>query len=61
MARHLLISDGTASAVSSGVEADGAIAVQKLSATGPTDVVPEIRFQILHKLDLCRELVPKTL
>ena len=40
MARHLLISDGTASAVSSGVEADGAIAIQKLSATGPTDIVP---------------------
>ena len=40
MARHLLISDGTASAVSSGVEADGAINVQKLSATGPADVVP---------------------
>ena len=39
MARHLLISDGTASAISSGVEADGAIGVQKLSATGPTDLV----------------------
>lgn len=39
MARHLLIGDGTASAISSGVEADGAIGVQKLSATGPTDLV----------------------
>ena len=40
MARHLLIGSGVDSAVSSGVEADGAITVQKLSATGPTDMVP---------------------
>lgn len=39
MARHLLIGDGTASNISSGVEADGAIGIQKLSATGPTDLV----------------------
>ena len=52
MARHLLIGDGTASAISSGVEAAGAIGIQKLSATGPTDLVagdtiadsPQIRF-----------------
>ena len=40
MARHLLIGSGVDSAVSSGVEADGAITVQKLSATGPADMVP---------------------
>ena len=39
MARHLLISSGATSAMSSGVEANGAINVQKLSATGPTDLV----------------------
>jgi hypothetical protein len=36
MARHLLIGDGT---TSTGVEANGAIGVEKLSATGPTQLV----------------------
>ena len=39
MARHLLIGDGTTSAMANGVEAAGAINVQKLSATGPVDLV----------------------
>jgi len=39
MARHLLIGDGTTSAMANGVEAAGAINIQKLSATGPTDLV----------------------
>tara|TARA_R110002020_G_scaffold425551_3_gene634981 strand:- start:508 stop:1434 length:927 start_codon:yes stop_codon:yes gene_type:complete len=37
MARHLLISDGT---TSTGVEANGAVGIEKLSATGPTQLVP---------------------
>ena len=37
MARHLLIGDGT---TSTGVEANGAIGIEKLSATGPTQLVP---------------------
>tara|TARA_Y100001973_G_C5197586_1_gene335356 strand:- start:17 stop:946 length:930 start_codon:yes stop_codon:yes gene_type:complete len=37
MARHLLISDGT---TSTGVEAAGAVGIEKLSATGPTQLVP---------------------
>ena len=52
MARHLLVGDGTASNISSGVEAAGAIGIQKLSASGPVDLVagdtiadsPQIRF-----------------
>ena len=39
MARHLLIGDGTTSAMSSGVEAAGAINIQKLSSSGPVDLV----------------------
>ena len=39
MARHLLVGDGTASNISSGVEAAGAIGIQKLSASGPVDLV----------------------
>jgi hypothetical protein len=37
MARHLLISDGT---TSTGVEAAGAVGIEKLSASGPTQLVP---------------------
>ena len=37
MARHLIIGDGT---TSTGVEAAGAVGIEKLSATGPTQVVP---------------------
>jgi len=37
MARHLIIGDGT---TSTGVEAAGAVGIEKLSATGPTQLVP---------------------
>ena len=37
MARHLMIGDGT---TSTGVEAAGAVGIEKLSATGPTQLVP---------------------
>ena len=38
MARHLIIGDGTARATANPVE-DGAITIQKMSASGPTDLV----------------------
>ena len=39
MARHLIIGDGTADTTTNGLVADGAIAIQKMSASGPTDLV----------------------
>ena len=39
MARHLIIGDGTARSTGNPVE-DGAIAIQKMSASGPTELVP---------------------
>jgi len=38
--RQLLIGDGTTSAIANGVEAAGAIGIEKLSETGPTNLVP---------------------
>ena len=39
MSRHLLIGDGTAFGVTAGLVNDGAISVQKMSASGPTELV----------------------
>ena len=39
MARHLIIGDGTARSTANPVE-DGAISIQKMSASGPTELVP---------------------
>tara|TARA_Y100000768_G_scaffold224931_1_gene169829 strand:+ start:4673 stop:5605 length:933 start_codon:yes stop_codon:yes gene_type:complete len=39
MSRHLLIGDGTASNVSSGVEAAGAVSIQKMTESGPAALV----------------------
>ena len=39
MARHLIIGDGTAISTTNGLVADGAITIQKMSASGPTDLV----------------------
>ena len=39
MARHLIIGDGTAFGVTNGLVDDGAVSVQKLSASGPTELV----------------------
>ena len=39
MARHLIIGDGTAYGVTNGLVDDGAISIQKMSATGPTELV----------------------
>jgi hypothetical protein len=39
MARHLIIGDGTTNATTNGLVADGAITIQKMSASGPTDLV----------------------
>ena len=39
MARHLIIGDGTAVATTNGLVADGAVSIQKMSATGPTELV----------------------
>ena len=51
MAKHLIIGDGTAFGVTAGLVNDGAISIQKRSASGPTELVlgdtfavaPEIR------------------
>ena len=40
MAKHLIIGNEVAVSYSSGVLADGAVDVQKLSASGPTSMVP---------------------
>ena len=40
MSRHLLIGSDTAYGVTAGLVADGAISVQKMSASGPTELVP---------------------
>ncbi len=39
MARHLIIGDGTAYGLTNGLVDDGAISIQKMSATGPTELV----------------------
>ena len=39
MARHLIIGDGTAFGVTNGLVDDGAVSVQKLSASGPTELI----------------------
>lgn len=39
MARHLIIGDGTAFGVTNGLVDDGAVSIQKLSASGPTELV----------------------
>tara|TARA_R110002012_G_scaffold2124_9_gene10199 strand:+ start:12021 stop:12947 length:927 start_codon:yes stop_codon:yes gene_type:complete len=39
MARHLIVGDGTAYGVTAGLVDDGAISVQKMSASGPTELV----------------------
>lgn len=39
MSRHLLIGDGTAYGVTNGLVDDGAISIQKMSASGPTELV----------------------
>ena len=39
MARHLIIGDGTSFGVTNGLVDDGAVSVQKLSASGPTELV----------------------
>ena len=52
MARHLIIGDGTAVSTTNGLVADGAVSIQKMSSSGPTELVlgdtiasaPQIRF-----------------
>jgi hypothetical protein len=39
MARHLIVGDGTAYGVTSGLVDDGAVSVQKMSSSGPTELV----------------------
>ena len=39
MARHLIIGDGTSYGVTSGLVDDGAVSIQKLSSSGPTELV----------------------
>ena len=39
MARHLIIGDGTAISTANGLVADGAVSVQKMSASGPTELI----------------------
>lgn len=39
MARHLIIGDGTAYGLTSGLVDDGAISIQKMSSSGPTELV----------------------
>ena len=39
MARHLIIGDGTAYGVTNGLVDDGAISIQKMSSSGPTELV----------------------
>ena len=39
MARHLIVGDGTAYGVTSGLVNDGAVSVQKMSSSGPTELV----------------------
>jgi len=39
MARHLIIGDGTAYGVTGGLVDDGAVSIQKMSASGPTELV----------------------
>ena len=39
MARHLIIGDGTSYGVTSGLVNDGAVSIQKLSSSGPTELI----------------------
>ena len=39
MARHLIIGDGTSYGVTSGLVDDGAVSIQKLSSSGPTELI----------------------
>ena len=39
MARHLIVGDGTAYGVTNGLVDDGAVSVQKMSSSGPTELV----------------------
>ena len=39
MARHLIIGNGTAVSTTNGLVADGAVSIQKMSASGPTELV----------------------
>ena len=39
MARHLIVGDGTAFGVTNGLVDDGAVSVQKMSESGPTELV----------------------
>ena len=39
MARHLIVGDGTAYGVTAGLVDDGAVSVQKMSSSGPTELV----------------------
>ena len=39
MARHLIVGDGTSYGVTSGLVDDGAVSVQKMSSSGPTELV----------------------
>tara|TARA_R110002020_G_scaffold466708_1_gene689432 strand:- start:4387 stop:5325 length:939 start_codon:yes stop_codon:yes gene_type:complete len=39
MARHLIVGDGTAYGVTAGLVDDGAVSVEKMSASGPTELV----------------------
>ena len=39
MAKHLIIGDGTSYGVTSGLVDDDAVSIQKLSSSGPTELV----------------------